>query len=665
MLGALFTFLLFVIIYYDRDLIKKYRLYLKTKDASNFKGWAFVMFCVLNFAAVWILVFGILCATVNWRVLSSEDNAVIALCAGLFFIGIALYIYRKEMKIRNITNLLPNFQKKHASVSLPNTNDRIVKFNYFYAFKYIPEILDMYNQRLSSITPVFDIPTIVGRYPEFSDVAKKLEYGISESKKDNNIKALAIAIPNTQAISEVELAYIVYNDRINSAVYYTLEKSIDGYAIASPSSDGKHFLVDFVDSPQQFVEKILSIAINELTEKSKMTKASTSSSAPIVKDSSVNAQKKTEITIKSTTTLLEFAKRYKHFKVGSFKNDSNEGFKRCIFYNDTSSIVEVHFSSRYGELTPEQIKNQKDSLQIVELSNGKYILTRKGTFDDNQLYDLQFVKESIGTITNGISHFFGSCSLAIKFPAYTHRELMLLISAMVLRHQNIQKLRIEKDTLFWRQLYTLFLGAESPQKLVECMQGMSVPCMFYDSLNRTTKLADRLNNCTSVSIEEKLWNGKNVRMLNLFQSMNFFTLVHLSNELKDISLRDVFERKNELFINEITEQTSPAAVCTPIEEWPILETLNRSEREFEKFIQDFMLDRIERYYKVLTAMHEKISFMLLANALLFEPFNVDSDAVFSDYEFDYAPPLEEKELQTFKCSIDDLITFVSSDDELP
>lgn len=665
MLGAIFTFLLFVIIYYDRDLIKKYRLYLKTKDASNFKGWEFVMFCVLNLAAVWILVFGILCATVNWRVLSSEDNAVIALCAGLLFIGIALYIYRKELKISNITNLLPKFQKKHASVSRPNTNDSIVKFNYFYAFKYIPDILDRYNQRQSSITSVFDIPTIIERYPEFSDVAKKLEYGISESKMDKNIKALAIAIPNTQAISEVEIAYIVFNDRINSAVYYTLEKSIDGYAIASPSSDGNHHLIDFVDSPQQFVEKILPIAMDELTNKPDTTKISPSSSASIIKDTSITPPDKAEITIKSTTPLLEFAKRYKLFKVGSFKNDSNESFKRCLFYNDTNSIIEVHFSSRYGELTPEQIKNQKDSLKVVELSNGKYILTRKGTFVDNQLHDLQFVKESIETITNGINRFFGSYSLAIKFPSYTHHELMLLISAIVLGHQNIQKLRIEKDTLFWRSLYSLFVGNASSQELVECMQGMSVPCMFYDSLNRTTTLADRLNNCTSVSIEEKSWDGKNVRMLNLLQSMNFFTLVHLSNELRDISLQDVFERKNELFINEISEQTSPAAVCTPIEEWPILETINRSEREFEKFIQDFMLDRIERYYKVLTAIHEKNSFMLLANALLFEPFNVDSDAVFSDYEFDYAPPLKEKELQTFKCSIDDLITFVSSDDELP
>lgn len=241
---------------------------------------------------------------------------------------------------------------------------------------------------------------------------------------------------------------------------------------------------------------------------------------------------------------------------------------------------------------------------------------------------------------------------------------MLFISAMVLGHQNIQKLRMDKDTLFGRRLYTLFLGSENPQKLVECMQCMSGPCLFYDSLNRTIKLTDMLNNCTSVSIEEKTWNGQKVRILNLFQSMNFFTLVHLSSELKDISLQDVFERKNELFINETCERTSPSAVCTPMEEWPILETINRSEREFEKFIQDFMLDRIDRYYKVLTAMHENNSFMLLANALLFEPYNADSDAVFSDYEFDYAPSLEEKELQTFKCSIDDLITFVSSDNKL-
>lgn len=664
MLGALFTFLLFVIIYYDRDLIKKYRLYLKTKDCSIFKGWEFAIFCVLNFATVWIIVFGILCATVNWRILSSEDNAVIALCAGLLFIGIVMYTYRKGLKISNLTSRLLKSQKIHSRASLPNTNDSTVKFNYFYAFKYIPEIIDKYNLKQSTISSIFDIPTILGQHPEFSYIAKNIEYGISESKKDKNIKVLAIAIPNTQTISEVEIAYVVFAERINKAVYYTLEKSIGGYAIARPTSDGNHNLIDFVDSPQQFVEKILPIAMNELTDKPATTKIAPSSSAPIIKDISITPSNKAEISIKSTTPLLEFAKRYKHFKVGAFKNDSNESFKRCLFYNDTNSIVEVHFSSRYGELTTKQIKNQKDSLQIVELSNGKYILTRKGTFGDNQLHDILFVKESIETITNGINHFFRSCSLAIKFPSYTHRELMLFISAMVLGHQNIQKLRMDKDTLFGRRLYTLFLGSENPQKLVECMQYMSGPCLFYDSLNRTIKLTDMLNNCTSVSIEEKAWNGQKVRMLNLFQSMNFFTLVHLSSELKDISLQDIFERKNELFINETCERTSPSAVCTPMEEWPILETINRSEREFEKFIQDFMLNRIDRYYKVLTAMHENNSLMLLANALLFEPYNADSDAVFSDYEFDYAPPLEEKELQTFKCSIDDLITFVSSDNKL-
>lgn len=639
-------------------------MFLKTEDCSIFKGWEFAIFCVLNFASVWILVFGILCATVNWRILSSEDNAVIALCAGLLFIGIVMYTYRKGLKINNLTSRLLKSQKIHSRASLPNTNDSTVKFNYFYAFKYIPEIIDKYNLKQSTISSIFDILTILRQHPEFSDIAKNIEYGISEGKKDKNIKALAIAIPNTQTISEVEIAYVVFDERINKAVYYTLEKSIGGYAIASPTSDGNHHLIDFVDSPQQFVDKILPIAMAELTGNSEITKNTTFTSAPIVEKSSITPHNKTEITVKSTTPLFEFAKRYKHFKVGSFKNESNESFKRCLFFNDTNSIVEVHFSSRYGELTPEQIKNQKDSLQIVELSNGKYILTRKGTSGDNQLYDLNFVKDTIETITNGINHFLDSCSLTIKFPAFTYHELMLFISALVLGHQNIQKLRIEKDTLFRRRLYSLFLGAETPQELANHMQGMSVPCMFFDALNRTTKLADRLNNCTSVSIEEKIWNGKKVRMLNLFVSMNFFTLVHLSNELNDITLQDVFERKNELFINETCEQTSPSPFCTPMEEWPILETVNRSEREFEKFILDFMLDRIERYYKVFTAMHEKKSFMLLANALLVEPFNVESDAVFS-YEFDYAPTLKEKELQTFKRDIDDLITFVSSDNKLP
>lgn len=72
-------------------------------------------------------------------------------------------------------------------------------------------------------------------------------------------------------------------------------------------------------------------------------------------------------------------------KVGEFtNNETGEPFKSCAFINpETSKACFVAFSHNLGELTPKQIAEQKDTLQVVELNpdeNGvtHYSLCKQG-----------------------------------------------------------------------------------------------------------------------------------------------------------------------------------------------------------------------------------------------------------------------------------------------
>lgn len=84
--------------------------------------------------------------------------------------------------------------------------------------------------------------------------------------------------------------------------------------------------------------------------------------------------------IKNSWSLVDFAKAHGQMKVTNELTNSNTGetFKSCAFV-DGSAITLVGFSSNLGELSPAQIKAQKDELQVVELESGSYKLCKRGT----------------------------------------------------------------------------------------------------------------------------------------------------------------------------------------------------------------------------------------------------------------------------------------------
>lgn len=72
--------------------------------------------------------------------------------------------------------------------------------------------------------------------------------------------------------------------------------------------------------------------------------------------------------IKNSWTLINFAKSHGKMQLGSFVNeDTGETWKSCIFTNpESGERTFVSFSRNMGELDAKTIKEQKDSLQVVE-----------------------------------------------------------------------------------------------------------------------------------------------------------------------------------------------------------------------------------------------------------------------------------------------------------
>ncbi len=96
----------------------------------------------------------------------------------------------------------------------------------------------------------------------------------------------------------------------------------------------------------------------------------------------------TTVGIKNSWSLISFAKAHGRMKVAPFINKkTNESFKSCAFLSSDGEVTLVAFSSNLGELTPKQIAEQKDDLQVVELESGSFKLCKAGhdTWEDVDL----------------------------------------------------------------------------------------------------------------------------------------------------------------------------------------------------------------------------------------------------------------------------------------
>lgn len=87
----------------------------------------------------------------------------------------------------------------------------------------------------------------------------------------------------------------------------------------------------------------------------------------------------TTVGIKNSWSLISFAQTHGQMKVTSpfINKETGESFRSCAFIKE-GEITMVSFSSRLGELTPQQIVSMKNELQVVQLETGNYKLCKAG-----------------------------------------------------------------------------------------------------------------------------------------------------------------------------------------------------------------------------------------------------------------------------------------------
>lgn len=87
-----------------------------------------------------------------------------------------------------------------------------------------------------------------------------------------------------------------------------------------------------------------------------------------------------QVGIKNSWSLIAFAKSHGKMQIGKFANkQTGETFESCIFTDPAdNSKTFVSFSSNLGVLTPKEIVESKDNLQVVQLESGNYSLCKTG-----------------------------------------------------------------------------------------------------------------------------------------------------------------------------------------------------------------------------------------------------------------------------------------------
>ena len=90
---------------------------------------------------------------------------------------------------------------------------------------------------------------------------------------------------------------------------------------------------------------------------------------------STNENKNTNSDLVNSWSLVEFARLHGKMQVGEFENrETGEKYKSCIFTDKDGSTIYVSFYSKLGILTPQQIKERKENLNVGLLNTNKYVL---------------------------------------------------------------------------------------------------------------------------------------------------------------------------------------------------------------------------------------------------------------------------------------------------
>lgn len=94
-LGALLCFVLFVVHKYNVSLWKRFFSFLKTNGRTHFGLIDLFLLGIINSLVIWFVISCVMANTIDWRVMSAEDCAVVALFFPFVFCAIIIMLFRR------------------------------------------------------------------------------------------------------------------------------------------------------------------------------------------------------------------------------------------------------------------------------------------------------------------------------------------------------------------------------------------------------------------------------------------------------------------------------------------------------------------------------------------------------------------------------------------
>ena len=94
-LGAVLGYALFVVYKYNVSLWKRFWSFVKKNGQTPFSLIDLFLFCAINSLIIWFVCFGIMANTINWRVLSAEGCAVMALLFSIVFCVVIITLFKR------------------------------------------------------------------------------------------------------------------------------------------------------------------------------------------------------------------------------------------------------------------------------------------------------------------------------------------------------------------------------------------------------------------------------------------------------------------------------------------------------------------------------------------------------------------------------------------
>lgn len=242
-----------------------------------------------------------------------------------------------------------NEAKEIFGLGLPDMTNRTVRFNFLYSFKILAMNIEEYQDGKREYIDVMCPSNIPD---EFEELYKKIDIKTSTLSSNPEIEINSLKMPSDSGIGEVHTLLFIRNRRTRFSKLYSLEFGLDEHFCICVISTKEHKNYGFYDK-SQFMDFCVS--------------------------NFIKVQRASSVHVVSVTPLLEFAKLHGRMKVtGEMTNSyTGEKFRSCAFIDANGKILLVGFSTTIGELTPQQISEQKNHLQVVELSNGAFKLTRK------------------------------------------------------------------------------------------------------------------------------------------------------------------------------------------------------------------------------------------------------------------------------------------------